>query len=118
MSMNILAQPKIALSPSPCHLDHCRFEIMMNCWEEVPEDRPSFSDLVATLSQMMVSEAGYLSLSPDTESVSDIVKSWASPVSRDDKSSVSVPDIIKSLTPPVRRDAESSVPAPKLGSGQ
>ncbi len=35
----------------------------MKCWEEKPEDRPKFTDLVASFSQIMETEAGYISIS-------------------------------------------------------
>ncbi len=38
----------------------CRFDIIMKCWEEKPEDRPTFSDLVASFSQIMELKAGYI----------------------------------------------------------
>ncbi len=43
-----------------------RFVIMSNCWKKNPEDRPKFADLVVSLSLMMESDAGYLSISPNS----------------------------------------------------
>ena len=37
--------------------------MMTNCWEKKPEDRPTFTDLVAVLSLAMELRAGYVSIS-------------------------------------------------------
>ena len=47
-------------------LYHCmihRFQIMMACWVEMPEERPSFSDIVKIIDNRMSAIAGYLDVS-------------------------------------------------------
>lgn len=44
-----------------------RYDVMNDCWNKEPEERPTFTELVSTLSLMMVSEAGYLALSPRSD---------------------------------------------------
>ena len=36
---------------------------MQNCWKSEPEDRPQFSELVSTISDILESIAGYIELS-------------------------------------------------------
>ncbi|XP_015774998.1 PREDICTED: tyrosine-protein kinase receptor Tie-1-like isoform X1 [Acropora digitifera] len=38
--------------PKPKHVDDELYQIMMNCWQSEPEDRPSFSDLTQQLKHM------------------------------------------------------------------
>lgn len=40
----------------------CRFEIMLECWSPDPEERSTFSELVATVSVLLEGIAGYMSL--------------------------------------------------------
>ena len=46
-------------------------EIMMNCWIKVPSKRPSFSELVKTISAALVEIADYLVLSPSANDHKD-----------------------------------------------
>ena len=39
-----------------------RYSLMMNCWSKQPEDRPSFSDTVVTISKYTEIVAGYLDI--------------------------------------------------------
>ena len=41
---------------------NCSYSIMQNCWESEPEKRPQFCELVATISSVLESAAGYLEL--------------------------------------------------------
>ena len=36
---------------------------MQSCWKSEPEDRPQFSELVSTISDILQSTAGYIELS-------------------------------------------------------
>ncbi|XP_074616223.1 tyrosine kinase receptor Cad96Ca-like [Acropora palmata] len=38
--------------PKPMHVDNQLYEIMMNCWENEPEDRPSFTSLTKQLKRI------------------------------------------------------------------
>ena len=42
---------------------HYRYAVMKKCWRLAPSERPSFSDLVATLDKTLMSVAGYTELS-------------------------------------------------------
>ena len=37
-----------------------RYSIMLECWKENPEDRPTFSQLVSSISSQLEGMAGYL----------------------------------------------------------
>jgi len=39
-----------------------RYDIMKDCWKELPNERPAFSVLVRTISAMVGEIAGYLDL--------------------------------------------------------
>ena len=41
---------------------HHRYNIMKECWEELPDNRPTFSDLVTTISASLEAIAGYMDL--------------------------------------------------------
>ena len=43
---------------------HCqyRYDIMKSCWKKLPQDRPTFSELIARLSKSLISMAEYLPL--------------------------------------------------------
>ena len=38
------------------------YSLLLHCWDEQPEKRPSFSELVVTIATMMEAVGGYLSL--------------------------------------------------------
>ena len=38
------------------------YSLLLHCWDEQPEKRPSFSELVVTIATMMEAVCGYLSL--------------------------------------------------------
>ena len=38
---------------------------MTKCWEEIPDNRPNFSELVVTFSSCLEDIAGYIDFSPD-----------------------------------------------------
>ncbi len=40
-----------------------RYETLLQCWRKDPEERPSFKDLVQSLSTMLEQIAGYMDLS-------------------------------------------------------
>ena len=40
----------------------CSYSLLLHCWDEQPEKRPSFSELVVTIATMMEAVGGYLSL--------------------------------------------------------
>lgn len=42
---------------------------MMRCWETKPEHRPTFTELVVTLTSQLVAMADYLQFSPKSRSV-------------------------------------------------
>ena len=44
-----------------------RYSMMMWCWEMKPDERPSFSILVQTLSKSLADMAGYLHVGAFTE---------------------------------------------------
>lgn len=56
------------------HNKLCRYDIMNCCWKELPQDRPTFSMLIARLSKCLISVADYLSLE-SINNYSDIVAS-------------------------------------------
>ena len=39
---------------------YCSHDIMMNCWNELPEKRPSFSELVKTITTALEEITDYL----------------------------------------------------------
>ena len=41
---------------------HCSYTVMQSCWKSEPEDRPQFSELVSTISDILESTAGYIEL--------------------------------------------------------
>ena len=41
---------------------HCSYSVMQSCWKSEPEDRPQFSELVLTISDILESTAGYVEL--------------------------------------------------------
>lgn len=43
---------------------------MMRCWETKPEHRPTFTELVVTLSSQLVAMADYMQLSPKSKIIS------------------------------------------------
>ncbi len=56
-----------------CVLIFCcdfRYEILLNCWEEDPNIRPSFSELATTITIVLEGIAGYMPLKPCTLSLS------------------------------------------------
>ena len=36
-----------------------RYDIMLDCWKEVPDERPTFDQLIVTLEQMMTTDTPY-----------------------------------------------------------
>ena len=40
----------------------CSYSVMQSCWESKPDDRPQFSELVSTISDILQSTAGYVEL--------------------------------------------------------
>ena len=42
---------------------HGCYSVMQSCWKSEPEDRPQFSELVSTISDILESIAGYIELS-------------------------------------------------------
>ena len=44
-----------------------RFSTMSDCWVEIPDKRPTFSDLVTTLSTALEGIAGYLDFTTETQ---------------------------------------------------
>ena len=47
---------------SNCSSIHYRYDIMKQCWMELPDKRPNFSKLVTTISTSLEAIAGYLDL--------------------------------------------------------
>ncbi len=45
------------------YTDNCRYNFMLNCWEESPQNRPHFADIVTTIEKMMVPLANYMEFS-------------------------------------------------------
>ena len=41
---------------------HCRYSLMRHCWETDPEDRPTFSDIVSSLSVSLEGLVGYIDI--------------------------------------------------------
>ena len=39
------------------------YDVIMNCWKEHPEKRPSFAELVVTLTSLLEDIAGYMDFS-------------------------------------------------------
>ncbi|XP_064604684.1 protein draper-like [Liolophura sinensis] len=48
--------------PKPPGCDNALYELMYQCWMEVPEDRPTFSELCTRLEQMMEDRQVYMNL--------------------------------------------------------
>ena len=36
-----------------------RYDMMLDCWKEVPDERPTFEQLIVTLEQMMTTDTPY-----------------------------------------------------------
>ncbi|XP_038064852.1 muscle, skeletal receptor tyrosine protein kinase-like [Patiria miniata] len=54
--------------PKPEHCGDDIYQIMMDCWQEKPEDRPDFAGLHTTIDDILADAAGYLemgNLNPD-----------------------------------------------------
>ena len=47
---------------------HCSYSVMQSCWKSEPEDRPQFSELVSTISDILESTAGYVELAMSLKS--------------------------------------------------
>ena len=47
---------------------YCSYSVMQNCWKSEPEDRPQFSELVLTISDILESTAGYVELAMSLKS--------------------------------------------------
>ena len=41
---------------------HTRYDVMKECWKLTPSERPTFTELVATLDKTLMSVAGYTEL--------------------------------------------------------
>ena len=50
----------------------CSYSVMLNCWDTDPAQRPTFSELVATLSALLEASAGYLTLEMTGETGIDV----------------------------------------------
>ena len=50
----------------------CSYSVMLNCWDTDPAQRPTFSELVATLSTLLEASAGYLTLEMTEETGIDV----------------------------------------------
>ena len=46
----------------------CSYSVMQSCWKSEPEDRPQFSELVTTISDILESTAGYVELAMSLKS--------------------------------------------------
>ena len=44
------------------------YSVMQSCWKSEPEDRPQFSELVSTISDILESTAGYVELAMSLKS--------------------------------------------------
>ena len=42
---------------------YCSYDVMFNCWKEQPEKRPSFAELVPTLTTLLEDIAAYMDFS-------------------------------------------------------
>ena len=40
----------------------CRYDVMKRCWQEEPEHRPTFSEMVTVISTSLEGMSGYLDL--------------------------------------------------------
>ncbi|XP_038066020.1 proto-oncogene tyrosine-protein kinase receptor Ret-like isoform X2 [Patiria miniata] len=48
--------------PKPEHCSDDIYQIMMDCWQEKPEDRPNFAGLHTTIDDILADAAGYLEM--------------------------------------------------------
>ena len=53
---------RLFLSISYYHTHYARYAVMKKCWRLAPSDRPTFSELAATLDKTLMSVAGYTEL--------------------------------------------------------
>ena len=53
-----------------CYFLVSRYDLLIRCWNEVPEKRPSFEDLVHEIGSQLQEVAGYLELGEIQELVS------------------------------------------------
>lgn len=42
------------------NIHYCRYSLTLDCWQALPKDRPSFSELVKNLSSLLEPLADYL----------------------------------------------------------
>ena len=43
-------------------LSKCRYQVMLSCWDADPEQRPTFAQLVTTITSILVPLADYLDM--------------------------------------------------------
>ncbi|XP_035677734.1 uncharacterized protein LOC118416664 [Branchiostoma floridae] len=53
--------------PKPRNCEDALYHVMMRCWERLPTDRPTFSDLVQVLTNMMRDMTNYINVDDDYE---------------------------------------------------
>ena len=62
MCQNDLATKNyLSLTHTFSHIS-CSYSLLLQCWEEQPEERPHFSELVVTIATMLEAAGGYLVL--------------------------------------------------------
>ncbi|XP_035677728.1 tyrosine-protein kinase receptor Tie-1-like [Branchiostoma floridae] len=53
--------------PKPRNCEDALYHVMMRCWERLPTDRPTFSELVQELKNMMRDMTNYINVDDDYE---------------------------------------------------
>lgn len=46
-----------------CVISHFRYDLLTRCWSELPENRPSFEDIVHEIDMLLTGMSEYLQLS-------------------------------------------------------
>ncbi|XP_019632531.1 PREDICTED: tyrosine-protein kinase receptor Tie-1-like [Branchiostoma belcheri] len=61
--------------PKPRNCDENLYQMMLQCWQRRPEDRPTFSDLVEQLKGMMEDKSSYVNIENDDDFEYEVIDS-------------------------------------------